>query len=70
MQTGFKKWKMILLNWAFVYPVINVIIPVVFPLTEGWPLPLRTLLLSGILVPTMAVVLPRLHRTFAGWLTK
>ena len=70
MQPGFKKWKMTLLNWASLYPLTNVIIPVVFPLTEGCPLPLRTLLLTGILVPTMAVVLPRLHRRFAAWLAK
>jgi antibiotic biosynthesis monooxygenase (ABM) superfamily enzyme len=63
-----KKWKLLLLNWLFVYPLINVLIPVAFPLTEGWPLPLRTLVLTLIMVPAMGMVLPKLHARFAGWL--
>jgi antibiotic biosynthesis monooxygenase (ABM) superfamily enzyme len=65
-----KKWKMILLNWIFVYPLINLLIPIVFPLTEGWPMLARTLVLTAILVPTMAVMLPKLHQRFAVWLRK
>jgi antibiotic biosynthesis monooxygenase (ABM) superfamily enzyme len=65
-----KKWKMLLLNWLFVYPLINIIIPVVFPLTEGWPMLLRTLLLTALLVPIMGIVLPRLHQYFGVWLRK
>ncbi|MEY3927300.1 MAG: hypothetical protein RJA97_307 [Bacteroidota bacterium] len=63
-----KKWKLLLLNWLFVYPLINVLIPVAFPLTEGWPLPLRTLVLTAVMVPIMGMVLPKLHARFAGWL--
>ncbi|MEY4460930.1 MAG: hypothetical protein RL429_919 [Bacteroidota bacterium] len=65
-----KKWKMILLNWIFVYPLINLLIPIVFPLTEGWPMLARTLVLTAILVPAMAVLLPKLHQRFAVWLRK
>ena len=65
-----KKWKLLLLNWMFVYPLINVLIPVAFPLTEGWHMLLRTLVLTAIMVPVMGVVLPKLHVRFAGWLRK
>jgi len=70
MNAAPKKWKMILLNWIFVYPLINLLIPIVFPLTEGWPMLARTLVLTAILVPTMAVLLPKLHQRFAVWLSK
>ncbi len=70
MNSAPKQWKMILLNWIFVYPLINLLIPIVFPLTEGWPMPARTLVLTAILVPTMAVLLPKLHQQFAVWLRK
>jgi antibiotic biosynthesis monooxygenase (ABM) superfamily enzyme len=65
-----KKWKMLLLNWLFIYPLINLIIPVVFPLTDGWPMPARTLVLTALLVPIMGFALPMLHRRFAAWLTR
>jgi antibiotic biosynthesis monooxygenase (ABM) superfamily enzyme len=65
-----KVWKMLLLNWLFVYPLINLLIPAVFPLTDGWPMPARTLVLTLILVPVMGIALPRLHRRFAAWLSK
>jgi hypothetical protein len=63
-----KKWKLLLLNWLFVYPLINVLIPVAFPLTDGWPMPLRTLVLTAIMVPVMGAVLPKLHVRFGSWL--
>jgi antibiotic biosynthesis monooxygenase (ABM) superfamily enzyme len=69
-STPQNKWKLLLLNWLFVYPLINVLIPVTFPLTEGWPMPLRTLVLTAIMVPVMGMVLPKLHLRFAGWLRK
>jgi antibiotic biosynthesis monooxygenase (ABM) superfamily enzyme len=65
-----KIWKLMLLNWLFVYPLINVLIPVAFPLTDGWPMPLRTLVLTVIMVPVMGAVLPKLHVRFAAWLRK
>ena len=64
------KWKLLLLNWLFVYPLINLLILVMFPLTVGWPMPLRTLVLTAIMVPVMGMVLPKLHLRFAGWLRK
>jgi antibiotic biosynthesis monooxygenase (ABM) superfamily enzyme len=69
-STPQNKWKLLLLNWLFVYPLINVLITVTFPLTEGWPMPLRTLILTAIMVPVMGMVLPKLHLRFAGLLRK
>lgn len=69
-STPQNKWKLLLLNWLFVYPLINLLILVMFPLTEGWPMPLRTLVLTAIMVPVMGMVLPKLHLRFAGWLRK
>jgi antibiotic biosynthesis monooxygenase (ABM) superfamily enzyme len=39
------------------------------PLIGEWPLPLRTLALTAVVVPLMVfVLLPTLQRAFAGWL--
>jgi antibiotic biosynthesis monooxygenase (ABM) superfamily enzyme len=67
-QKSPKKWKMILITWLFVYPVINILFAVFFPLIQEWPQLLKTLLLTVILVPLMGVVVPKLHKRFANWI--
>ena len=63
-----KKWKMMLLTWLFVYPVINILFALLFPLIQEFNQLIKTLILTLILVPLMGIVLPELHQRFADWL--
>ncbi|MFM1884775.1 MAG: hypothetical protein RL168_959 [Bacteroidota bacterium] len=65
-----KRWKMILISWLFVYPVVNVMFALLFPLLADLPQLVKTLVFTLILVPLMGVVLPKLHQRFWGWITK
>ncbi|NDD35327.1 MAG: hypothetical protein EBZ26_03300 [Flavobacteriia bacterium] len=65
-----KRWKMILISWLFVYPVVNVMFALLFPLLTDLPQLAKTLVFTAILVPLMAVVLPKLHQRFWAWITK
>jgi antibiotic biosynthesis monooxygenase (ABM) superfamily enzyme len=61
--------KLALLTWAGAYGVITVILEVLGPLMQEWPLPVRTLLLSSLMVASLTwVVMPLLARVFRGWL--
>jgi antibiotic biosynthesis monooxygenase (ABM) superfamily enzyme len=64
------RYKLALLTWAGAYAVITLILVVLGPAMEPWPLPLRTLLISGLMVVALTwVVIPLLTRLFRGWLT-
>ena len=53
---------MALLTWLGAYPVITITLGVLGPITTGWPLPLRTLLISGLMVAALTWgVLPALR---------
>ncbi|MBX7052088.1 MAG: hypothetical protein K1X54_08640 [Flavobacteriales bacterium] len=66
-----KKWKMALLIWLFIYPVITILFYVLSPWMMDWPPFLRTLLLTLILVPLMVfVALPFIHKKFFGWVRR
>ena len=65
-----KKWKMMLINWLFIYPVINVIFFFVFPLVKEYNQFIKTLVITLILVPTLGVCLPILHKKCENWLRK
>jgi antibiotic biosynthesis monooxygenase (ABM) superfamily enzyme len=61
--------KMALLTWPAAWALITLILWVLGPLTAGWPLPLRTLVISVLMVAGLTwVLLPYLTRVFAGWL--
>lgn len=61
--------KMALVAWLAVYPLITGIFFVPGDLLLQLPLILRTMALTGIMVPTMFyVVMPTMTRLFAGWL--
>ena len=61
--------KMALLTWACAWALITLILWVLGPPTATWPLPLRTFLISVLMVVGLTwVVIPYLTRTFAGWL--
>jgi antibiotic biosynthesis monooxygenase (ABM) superfamily enzyme len=65
-----KPWKMALLTWLCVYPLINLIFFVLMPFIGHWPTLLRTLLVSLVLVPLMGLTLGRLQLRFAAWLCR
>jgi antibiotic biosynthesis monooxygenase (ABM) superfamily enzyme len=61
--------KMALLSWAGAWTLITLILWVLGPAMVTWPLLLRTLLLSVLMVVGMTwIVMPYLTRIFAGWL--
>ena len=52
-----------LLTWIAIWPLITALLLLGEPYLAGLPLPLRTLVLTAILVPLMSfVVMPRLTR--------
>jgi antibiotic biosynthesis monooxygenase (ABM) superfamily enzyme len=65
-----KKWKLLLISWLFVYPVINIMFALVFPLIKDFPQLVKTLIFTAILVPLMGVCIPMLHKKFWNWITK
>ncbi len=70
MNTKPKKWKLMLLTWLFVYPVINVLFALLMPLLKEQHQFVKTLVLTVILVPLLGVFLPVLQQKFHTWLRK
>lgn len=63
------RYKQAVITWLAVYPALTATLAVLGPLMETWPLPLRTLLVTLLLVPVVVyVILPLLNRVFRGWL--
>jgi antibiotic biosynthesis monooxygenase (ABM) superfamily enzyme len=65
-----KKWKLLLVSWLFVYPVINVLFALLFPIIQDLPQLVKTLILTLILVPLMGICIPLLHKKFWSWIIK
>ena len=65
-----KRWKMIVISWLFVYPLVNGMFALLFPLLADQPQWVKTLVFTLILVPLMGVAIPALHKRFWGWITK
>ncbi|HRG01490.1 MAG TPA: hypothetical protein PKZ75_10260 [Bacteroidia bacterium] len=67
-----KKWKMAIIIWLAIYPLITSIFALLgkqLILIE--PLPLRTLIITIIAVPIMVFILiPTLQKLLHNWLTK
>jgi antibiotic biosynthesis monooxygenase (ABM) superfamily enzyme len=62
------RWKTAVLVWLAIYPSLTVILWLVGPAIRDWPVALRTLLLTIVLVPLMVyVLLPALHRLLGPW---
>ena len=65
------KWKFAVMVWLAIYPAITVLQFLIGDVLVRLPVPLRTLILTGILVPLMVfVLLPLLRRLLGSWLTK
>jgi antibiotic biosynthesis monooxygenase (ABM) superfamily enzyme len=63
------RYKLALVTWAGAYGVITLILDLLGPTMAGWPLMLRTLLISALMVTTLTwIVLPALTRLFRAWL--
>ncbi len=67
-----KKWKMAVLIWLAIYPLITTVFAVFGKyLMMIEVLPLRTLCITIVLVPIMVFVLiPFLQKLLGGWLQK
>lgn len=65
-----KKWKLLLVSWLFVYPVINILFALLFPIIQDLPQLVKTLILTLILVPLMGICIPLLHKKFWSWIIK
>jgi antibiotic biosynthesis monooxygenase (ABM) superfamily enzyme len=67
-----KKWKMAIVIWLAIYPLITLILALLGKqLMQINPLPLRTLIITLIAVPTMVFVLiPFLQKALKNWLFK
>jgi antibiotic biosynthesis monooxygenase (ABM) superfamily enzyme len=63
------RYKLAVLTWAAVYGMITLILGLLGPAMAGWPLVLRTLLISVLMVTALTwIVLPALTRLFRAWL--
>ena len=64
------RYKLAVVTWAGAYAVITLILWLLGPSMASWPLPVRTLLISVIMVITLTwVVIPALTRLLRPWLT-
>ena len=62
--------KLALISWVGAYTVITLILALLGPAMASWPLPIRTLLLSVLMVVAMTwFVMPALTRIGRSWLT-
>ena len=63
------RYKLALLTWAGAFGVITLILGLLGTAIAGWPLVLRTLLISVLMVNALTwIVLPALTRLFRAWL--
>jgi uncharacterized protein len=63
------RYRFALVSWAGAYGVITLILGLLGPTIAGWPLVLRTLLISVLMVTALTwIVLPALTRLFRAWL--
>lgn len=70
LRTAPSRYKLALITWAGAYAVITLILAVLGPAMAPWPLPIRTLVLSVLMVATLTwLVIPGLTRLCQGWLT-
>jgi antibiotic biosynthesis monooxygenase (ABM) superfamily enzyme len=70
-HSGRPRAKLALLTWAGAYAVILLVLAVGGRALAGWPLALRALVLSGLMVAAMTwVIVPVTTRLFRDWLLR
>jgi len=63
------RYKQAVITWLGVYPALTLILATLGPTMESWPLPLRTLLVSVVMVIALTwLILPLLMRIFRTWM--
>jgi antibiotic biosynthesis monooxygenase (ABM) superfamily enzyme len=62
-------YKMALLTWVTIFPLITLVVVILGPLLGGLPLVVRLAITTAVTVPIMTwVVMPRVTRLLRGWL--
>jgi antibiotic biosynthesis monooxygenase (ABM) superfamily enzyme len=65
------KWKFAVMVWIAINPAITLLTYLIGDKINNLPLPLKTLIMTGILVPLMVFVLLSILRKILGnWLNK
>lgn len=65
------KWKFAIMVWIAIYPTITIVSYLIGDAIKNLPLALKTLIMTGILVPLMVfVLLPLLRKILGQWLNK
>jgi antibiotic biosynthesis monooxygenase (ABM) superfamily enzyme len=63
------RWKFVVVVWLAIYPSLTLVLWLFGPTIAGWPIALRTLTVTALLVPWMVFfMLPVLQRLLASWL--
>lgn len=66
-----KSWKFAILVWCFIYPVITLLNFLLGSYLKALPIPIRTLIMSLILVPLMAwIYIPFINKRFYQWMRR
>jgi antibiotic biosynthesis monooxygenase (ABM) superfamily enzyme len=66
---GPPRYKLVLLTWAGAYAVVTALLATLGPTLASWPLVLRPLLLSVLMVVALTwLIMPALTRLFHAWL--
>ena len=65
------KWKFSVMVWIAMYPAITLLTYLISDKINNLPLPIKTLIMTGILVPLMIFVsLSILRKILGNWLNK
>jgi uncharacterized protein len=71
MENTTPKWKTAFIIWLGIYPTMTILLFFIWPVIERFPLPLKTLCLTLVVLPIMVwIVLPLLHKTLHNWINK
>ena len=63
------RWKTAIVVWLAIYPTITLVLWLAGPRVAGWPLALRTLAITAVVVPLMVYLLmPAFQRLLRPWL--
>ncbi|MFQ6397434.1 antibiotic biosynthesis monooxygenase [Nocardia sp. KC 131] len=66
-----QRWKMALITFGVLYPVVLGLTVGLRPLTSGWPLPLGMALTMSVTIPIMTwIVMPALTARLGDWLRR
>jgi antibiotic biosynthesis monooxygenase (ABM) superfamily enzyme len=63
------RWKMALVSGLVLWPLNSLLSLLLYPLIGAWPIPVRALIIAGLLVPVMTYfAMPWATRLFSKWL--